>query len=346
MFSSEAEISRETKKFLCPADQMVPQDELQKIEEIFESDHQRDLMRYSSAPSSFFDAMLDISAAAVNGGAESFPANNDGSSSSDSETMFSSILTRIGSGHEQSPLSGNGRKGLEVHQEMTGYGALDEIGSYGVEMEMHLIRQSSSPPDFFSGFDMREAGNDDGFNNNNNNNISYSSAQSCASNFIMPIIAENESWNDSSYNCLKRTRNGDFKMLSALNNVMEAQNESEKGGQRNCEAPGLIHQMSLPSTSAEMETYLQFQQGVVPCKTRAKRGCATHPRSIAERKRRTRISERMKKLQELIPKFDKQTSTADMLDWAVEHIKELQTQVQILRDNKAKCTCSSEAQLN
>lgn len=278
--------------------------------------------------------MLDISAA-VNGGAESFPANNDGASSSDSETMFSSLLTCIGSGHEQSQFSGNGRKSREVHQEMA-YGALDEIGSYGVEMEMHLIRQSSSPPDFFSGFDMREAGNDDGFNNSNKC-ISYSSPQSCASNFIMPIIAENDSWNDSSYNCLKRARNGDFKMLSALNNVMETQNESEKG---------LIHQMSLTSTSAEMETYLQFQQDAVPCKTRAKRGCATHPRSIAERKRRTRISERMKKLQELIPKFDKQASTADMLDWAVEHIKELQTQVQILRDNKAKCTCSSKAQLH
>lgn len=47
----------------------------------------------------------------------------------------------------------------------------------------------------------------------------------------------------------------------------------------------LSHQMSLPKTSAEMiamEKYLQFQDAV-PCKIRAKRGCATHPRSIAER---------------------------------------------------------------
>lgn len=43
--------------------------------------------------------------------------------------------------------------------------------------------------------------------------------------------------------------------------------------------------MSLPKTSAEMaavEKLLHFQD-VVPCKVRAKRGCATHPRSIAER---------------------------------------------------------------
>lgn len=47
----------------------------------------------------------------------------------------------------------------------------------------------------------------------------------------------------------------------------------------------LSHHLSLPKTSAEMaavERFLQFQDSV-PCKIRAKRGCATHPRSIAER---------------------------------------------------------------
>ncbi|MBA0816352.1 hypothetical protein Gohar_001027 [Gossypium harknessii] len=43
----------------------------------------------------------------------------------------------------------------------------------------------------------------------------------------------------------------------------------------------------------------------VPCRVRAKRGCATHPRSIAERVRRTRISDRIRKLQELVPNMDK-----------------------------------------
>jgi hypothetical protein len=54
---------------------------------------------------------------------------------------------------------------------------------------------------------------------------------------------------------------------------------SEHGG-------GLAHQFSLPKTSssevAAIEKFLQFQDAV-PCKVRAKRGCATHPRSIAER---------------------------------------------------------------
>ncbi|PKI62435.1 hypothetical protein CRG98_017241 [Punica granatum] len=66
----------------------------------------------------------------------------------------------------------------------------------------------------------------------------------------------------------------------------------------------------------------------VSFRVRAKRGCATHPRSIAERVRRTRISDRIRKLQELVPNMDKQTNTADMLDEAVEYVKFLQKQIQ------------------
>lgn len=46
--------------------------------------------------------------------------------------------------------------------------------------------------------------------------------------------------------------------------------------------PTLAHHFSLPKTSSEMAAVLQFQDAI-PCKIRAKRGCATHPRSIAER---------------------------------------------------------------
>lgn len=80
---------------------------------------------------------------------------------------------------------------------------------------------------------------------------------------------------------------------------------------------------------ASMEHMMDIPQDSVPCKARAKRGCATHPRSIAERERRTRISGKLKKLQDLVPNMDKQTSYADMLDLAVQHIKGLQTQVQV-----------------
>ncbi|KAL0289980.1 UNVERIFIED_CONTAM: Transcription factor [Sesamum calycinum] len=102
----------------------------------------------------------------------------------------------------------------------------------------------------------------------------------------------------------------------------------------------LVHHLSLPRTTSEMvaaENYLQFSQDMTArCQVRAKRGCATHPRSIAERVRRTRISENMKKLQDLFPNMDKQTNTAEMLELAVEYIKNLQKQVQTLTDTRAK----------
>ncbi|XP_019163320.1 PREDICTED: transcription factor bHLH130-like [Ipomoea nil] len=104
--------------------------------------------------------------------------------------------------------------------------------------------------------------------------------------------------------------------------------------------PGrLSHHLSLPKSSEELSSILQDS---VPCRVRAKRGCATHPRSIAERVRRTRISDRMRKLQELVPNMDKQTNTADMLDLAVDYIKDLEQKVKRLADNRAKCRCSNK----
>ncbi|XP_073135080.1 transcription factor bHLH130-like [Henckelia pumila] len=101
----------------------------------------------------------------------------------------------------------------------------------------------------------------------------------------------------------------------------------------------LSHHLSLPKSSAELSAMETLLQDSVPCRIRAKRGCATHPRSIAERVRRTKISERMRKLQELVPNMEKQTNTSDMLDLAVDYIKDLQTQVKTLSDNRAKCMC-------
>ncbi|KAM6545685.1 hypothetical protein CsatB_026421 [Cannabis sativa] len=101
-------------------------------------------------------------------------------------------------------------------------------------------------------------------------------------------------------------------------------------------------QFSLPQTTLEMaavEKLLHIPEDSVPCKIRAKRGCATHPRSIAERERRTRISGKLKKLQDLVPNMDKQTSYADMLDLAVQHIKGLQNQVKKLHTELENCTC-------
>ncbi|KAL1207117.1 Transcription factor [Cardamine amara subsp. amara] len=102
--------------------------------------------------------------------------------------------------------------------------------------------------------------------------------------------------------------------------------------------PPLANHMSLPKSLSDIE---QLLSDSIPCKIRAKRGCATHPRSIAERVRRTKISERMRKLQDLVPNMDTQTNTADMLDLAVQYIKDLQEQVKELEETRARCSCSS-----
>jgi hypothetical protein len=48
----------------------------------------------------------------------------------------------------------------------------------------------------------------------------------------------------------------------------------------------LAVQFGLSKSSLEMsgmDDYMQLQQDSIACRVRAKRGCATHPRSIAER---------------------------------------------------------------
>ncbi|KAL3635010.1 hypothetical protein CASFOL_022064 [Castilleja foliolosa] len=101
-------------------------------------------------------------------------------------------------------------------------------------------------------------------------------------------------------------------------------------------------QFGMPHATLELATMdklMNIPQDSVPCKIRAKRGFATHPRSIAERERRMRISGKLKKLQDLVPNMDKQTSYADMLDLAVQHIKSLQHDVQKLNNELDGCQC-------
>ncbi|CAJ1978244.1 unnamed protein product [Sphenostylis stenocarpa] len=98
----------------------------------------------------------------------------------------------------------------------------------------------------------------------------------------------------------------------------------------------IAHKVTPPDI--KMDNMFTFEDSL-PCRVRAKRGCATHPRSIAERVRRTRISDRIRKLQELVPNMDKQTNTADMLDEAVAYVKFLQKQIEELTEHQRRCKC-------
>ncbi|KAK7343190.1 hypothetical protein VNO80_26154 [Phaseolus coccineus] len=245
----------------------------------------------------------------------------------------------------------------------------------------NLIRQKSSPAGFFSNYSvdnaLRDMASFRGCDVSNGQAITSTSGLHGTLNFSsrssscstrMPQIAENgnegvepncvESRNlrndndntkcympsfttdfwDGSVISAPRTARNNCEISFSTSNAMDIQ-DADFGYQK----VGLTHHLSLPSSSSRMATMekLYQTQGVVPCKIRAKRGFATHPRSIAERERRTRISARIKKLQDLFPKSDKQTSTSDMLDLAVEYIKDLQKQVKMLADTKAKCTCTS-----
>ncbi|KAI3822886.1 hypothetical protein L1987_10486 [Smallanthus sonchifolius] len=241
-----------------------------------------------------------------------------------------------------------------------------------MDLPTNLLRQNSSPAGFLSHLDMDHGyplmRSMDDFRGGRGkvsnsmltsakrlkNEVGFSSGSQLSSG-MLPRIPENEakvmelkstrndggfgssSWDDSdilSDSFLKEFGESDQNKLSSLNSSDNQHNDVGR-----IRAPTtLVHHLSLPASTAELDKLMQFQDSV-PLRSRAKRGCATHPRSIAERVRRTRISERMRKLQDLVPNMDKQTNTADMLDLAVDYIKELQKEAETLSDHHAKCTC-------
>nr|GLL43376.1 transcription factor bHLH122-like isoform X2 [Ipomoea trifida] len=221
------------------------------------------------------------------------------------------------------------------------YGAMRGMGSYGAGSNANADASFSSPSRFK---------NHTGFS---------SSGQPASSSGAMASISEigeegvKEETSPGHGRFSETQKNDEFSMPSwedsdilsdLFLNVSEEKpfsnsNVSDIQSEDQCRPPGLLsHHLSLPKIPTQLSAIMQDS---VPCKVRAKRGCATHPRSIAERVRRTKISERMRKLQELVPNMDKQTNTADMLDLAVDYIKDLESQVQVLSENRAKCTCSS-----
>lgn len=232
----------------------------------------------------------------------------------------------------------------------TGFAAMRGIGTMGAANSISKEANFSSSvvrlknaPNYASAL-----GAEIGSNSIPQNNLEPEGFAETRGNNFIPGFPLGTTWEDTAMisdniTGLKRYRDDDdVKPFPPGLNPAETKNET--GGQTTS-AP-LAHQMSMPNTTAELaaiEKFLQFSDSV-PCKIRAKRGCATHPRSIAERVRRTKISERMRKLQDLVPNMDKQTNTSDMLDLAVEYIKDLQNQVETLSDNRAKCTCSHKQQ--
>ncbi|KAL7126087.1 hypothetical protein ABFS83_14G162200 [Erythranthe nasuta] len=373
MFSSE--MSRNPSKESTALKHISADGEFLKSREFLGSDFFQQqscgLERYRSAPSSFLAALLDSSAGGGGG--------DNSSSGDESEAFFSALLDGGPRDLNHYPMKREEEVVVEVEEvearpgetgspdpESGGYvGGGAVVGSYSVGMEHvnkltssgngnNLIRQSSSPAGFFNGYSvMGEVGSyrvqnhgEGSLSGLSNNHLNLSSR-------FMSSIPENVNENARLLS-LENTRSRDGAngkeyeaayepQLNGLKRNRDFNGSENQNGEARKRGSGLVSHLSLPKNSAEMENILQFQQEItVPCQTRAKRGCATHPRSIAERMRRTRISDNMKKLQDLFPDMDKQINTAEMLDLAVEYIKDLQKQVKILNDTKAKCVCSIE----
>ncbi|CAD6205921.1 unnamed protein product [Miscanthus lutarioriparius] len=84
-----------------------------------------------------------------------------------------------------------------------------------------------------------------------------------------------------------------------------------------------------PSEDAESESAAMLARKLPQKMTTARRSRAAEVHNLSERRRRDRINEKMRALQELIPHCNK-TDKASMLDEAIEYLKSLQLQVQMM----------------
>ncbi|XP_010556447.1 PREDICTED: transcription factor bHLH139-like [Tarenaya hassleriana] len=94
-------------------------------------------------------------------------------------------------------------------------------------------------------------------------------------------------------------------------------------------------QSSCSYSSEEENVGLEMKQGSAMNangKARAARGGATDPQSLYARKRRERINERLRILQNLVPNGTK-VDISTMLEEAVHYVKFLQLQIKLLSSN-------------
>ncbi|XP_042430034.1 transcription factor bHLH130-like [Zingiber officinale] len=251
--------------------------------------------------------------------------------------QFTTLASAERSGALFSPASQqNHQQQQQQQQQLARVMEQTKNGGAAASGSSNLVRHRSSPAGVLSHLNANA-----GYPNISKNQISFSSIQN-----ISEVVIAGSSSDDSSGYIPRFPSSNNWENFSrGKSTIDDTLNPTELEARNH--APTLPHQFSLPpKPSPEMaavENYLHFQDSG-PFKIRAKRGCATHPRSIAERVRRTRISERIKKLQELVPNMDTQTNTADMLGLAISYIKDLQEQVQTLSESRSSCTCSSGKQ--
>ncbi|XP_076918695.1 uncharacterized protein LOC143579200 [Bidens hawaiensis] len=144
-------------------------------------------------------------------------------------------------------------------------------------------------------------------------------------------VVDDEVKNQKAKNTTKRnrvSRENKTKMnVQSKNNQLinhDAENAYNNNGERN-------EQCSSSSSSNDDCNGAQDMDCTVNPngKTRASRGTATDPQSLYARKRRERINERLRILQNLVPNGTK-VDISTMLEEAVEYVKFLKLQIQLL----------------
>ncbi|XP_058080387.1 transcription factor SPATULA-like isoform X2 [Magnolia sinica] len=127
-------------------------------------------------------------------------------------------------------------------------------------------------------------------------------------------------------------------LLSSAAHAPPWPEKKEADGSGDCDAAPTRRQ-KLPS-DADFDDYdCESEEGATeaseepskpfPPRTGLKRSRAAEVHNLSEKRRRSRINEKMKALQNLIPNSNK-TDKASMLDEAIEYLKQLQLQVQML----------------
>ncbi|XP_062213532.1 transcription factor RSL2-like [Phragmites australis] len=107
------------------------------------------------------------------------------------------------------------------------------------------------------------------------------------------------------------------------------QDESNGDGNVQCSSNYLSDDDSLEMTACSNVSSASKKSSSGGAKARAGRGAATDPQSLYAKKRRERINERLKVLQNLVPKGTK-VDISTMLEEAVHYVKFLQLQIKLL----------------
>ncbi|CAH8358986.1 unnamed protein product [Eruca vesicaria subsp. sativa] len=124
--------------------------------------------------------------------------------------------------------------------------------------------------------------------------------------------------------------------MSVNNNNSVGEVQTEKAGRKRNTKALKIQKTCYSDDEANGEDTSSCKEGGEDCKalnlngkTRASRGAATDPQSLYARKRRERINERLKILQNLVPNGTK-VDISTMLEEAVQYVKFLQLQIKLL----------------